>query len=478
MINPFRRDARQMWLRISPRLLPFADAACDDLPLARLLRLSLFQVSVGLVTALLVGTLNRIMIVELGVGAWLVSLMVAVPLLAAPFRALIGFRSDVHRSVLGWRRVPYVWSGTLLQFGGLAIMPFSLILLSGDTHWPAWFGQASAALAFLLVGMGVQTTQTAGLALATDLAAEQARPRVVALMYTMLLVGMFASGIAFGLLLSDFSQLRLIKVVQGAAAVTLILNLIALWKQEPRQPHLTHPSLSRPTFAASWKAFSKRPLTLRFLLALGLGTAAFNMQDIILEPYGAQVLGLSVGETSALTALMAGGALVAFMAAARLLAKGSNANRIAAIGLVLGLWAFAAVMLADPLDSPALFRVGVGLIGFGGGLFSVGTLTTAMGLEESGLTGMALGAWGAVQATCMGGAIAIGGALRDWVSAVATTGLLGEAMNHPSAGYGAVYGLELLLLFGSLVVIGPLVRARSAARTSTVGKFGLAEFPG
>ncbi|MBU3695063.1 MAG: BCD family MFS transporter, partial [Rhodocyclaceae bacterium] len=438
MINPFRRDARQMWLRISPRLLPFADAASADLPLARLLRLSLFQVSVGMVTALLVGTLNRIMIVELGVGAWLVSLMVAVPLLAAPFRALIGFKSDVHRSVLGWRRVPYIWFGTILQFGGLAIMPFALILLSGDTHWPAWFAKVAAALAFLLVGMGVQTTQTAGLALATDLAAEKTRPRVVALMYTMLLVGMVASGIAFGLLLSDFSQVKLVKVVQGAATLTLVLNLFALWKQEPRRPHLTHPALARPGFGESWKTFSANPSTARFLVALGLGTAAFNMQDIVLEPYGAEILGLSVGETSALTALMAGGALVAFMAAARLLARGFNANRIAAAGLVCGLWAFAAVIFADPLDSAALFRVGVALIGFGGGLFSVGTLTTAMSLEESGLTGMALGAWGAVQATCMGGAIAIGGALRDWVSAVATTGVLGEAMNHPSTGYGTV----------------------------------------
>ena len=324
----------------------------------------------------------------------------------------------------------------------------------------------------------MQTTQTAGLALATDLAAEKTRPRVVALMYTMLLVGMVASGIVFGLLLTDFSQVKLIKVVQGAASFTLALNLIALWRQEPRQPHLTHPSLARPGFSESWRAFSANPATLRFLVALGFGTAAFNMQDIVLEPYGAQILGLSVGATSALTALMAGGALVAFMGAARLLAGGMNAHRIAALGLVSGLWAFAAVLFADPLDSPALFRIGVILIGFGGGLFSVGTLTAAMGLEESGLTGMALGAWGAVQATCMGVAIAIGGALRDWVSAIATTGALGEAMNHPSTGYGTVYGLELLLLFGSLVVIGPLVRNRQVPQVSAVGKFGLAEFPG
>ncbi len=106
------------------------------LPLGRLLRLSLFQVTVGMAVVLLIGTLNRVMIVELGVPAWLVALMVSLPLVFAPFRALVGFRSDTHRSVLGWRRVPYLWFGTLLQFGGFAIMPFALLVLSGDTHGP------------------------------------------------------------------------------------------------------------------------------------------------------------------------------------------------------------------------------------------------------------------------------------------------------------------------------------------------------
>ncbi|MHA7838570.1 MAG: PucC family protein, partial [bacterium] len=132
------------WMRLGTGLLPFADAASADLPLGRLLRLSLFQVSVGMTLVLLNGTLNRVMIVELDVPAWLVAAMISLPLLIAPFRVFIGFRSDTHRSALGWRRVPYIWYGTLLQFGGFAIMPFALILLSGDTHGPAWLGHASA----------------------------------------------------------------------------------------------------------------------------------------------------------------------------------------------------------------------------------------------------------------------------------------------------------------------------------------------
>ena len=140
------------WARLGPRFMPFADAATTELPLSRLLRLSLFQVSVGMAAVLLIGTLNRVMIVELGVPAWLVAVMVALPLIAAPFRAIVGFRSDTHRSMLGWRRVPYLWMGTMLQFGGLAIMPFALIVLSGDTTAPPFLGRAAAALAFLLVG--------------------------------------------------------------------------------------------------------------------------------------------------------------------------------------------------------------------------------------------------------------------------------------------------------------------------------------
>ena len=116
------------------------------------------------------------MIVELGVPAWLVAVMISLPLVFAPFRALVGFRSDTHRSVLGWRRVPYIWMGTLIQFGGLAIMPFALIVLSGDTNGPIIFGQIGAALSFLLVGAGLHTTQTVGLALATDLAPPESIP--------------------------------------------------------------------------------------------------------------------------------------------------------------------------------------------------------------------------------------------------------------------------------------------------------------
>ncbi|MEM7571150.1 MAG: MFS transporter, partial [Pseudomonadota bacterium] len=274
-----RTSFAQLWQAVGTRFLPFADAASDDLPLGRLLRLSLFQVAVGMATVLLTGTLNRVMILELGVSSALVAVMVALPFVFAPLRALIGYKSDTHRSLLGWRRVPYIWFGSILQFGGLAIMPFALLLLQSQTLGPDWIGPIAAALAFLMTGVGVHTVQTAGLALANDIAPKASRPRVIALLYVMLLVGMLVSAIAFSLLLEDFSSVRLIQVIQGAAVATMFLNLIALWKQEARQPAVTRPDIKHPSFQEAWTHFRSDYGGARLLVAVALGTIGFSMQD-------------------------------------------------------------------------------------------------------------------------------------------------------------------------------------------------------
>jgi BCD family chlorophyll transporter-like MFS transporter len=83
-----------------------------------------------------------------------------------------------------------------------------------------------------------------------------------------------------------------------------------------------------------------------------------------------------------------------------------------------------------------------------------------------------------VQATAAGTAIALGGIMRDLVSGLATDGLLGPALNMPSTGYSFVYHVEVALLFGTLVAIGPLVRYVPEHRQRSSSKFGLAEFPG
>ncbi|MEZ5790956.1 MAG: BCD family MFS transporter [Nitratireductor sp.] len=469
------------WQTVGTRYLPFADAATADLPLSRLMRLSMFQWSIGMAAVLLTGTLNRVMIVELGVPTSLVALVVAIPVLAAPLRALIGYRSDTYKSVLGWRRVPYIWLGTMLQFGGLAIMPFALLLLESQTVGPQWAGPVGACLAFLLTGLGMHMAQTAGLALATDLAAEETRPRVVALMYVMLLVGMLVAALAFSWLLADFSALRLIQVVQGSAALTVIINVICLWKQEPRNAVATRADRDVPSFREALALYRSDKGTTRLLTAVALGSAGFAMQDVLLEPYGGEVLHLSVSQTTMLTAIWSCGTLLGFAHAGRALGKGRDMYRLAASGLLVGIVGFSAIVFADPLQSANLFRAGTALIGFGAGLFAVCTMLAAMALAERSDHGLAIGAWGAVQATSIGIGLAMGGVIRDLVnSAVGSSGH--GALVAPAAGYGIVYHLEIALLFVGLACIGPLVGRQTSYRNangqSGARQFGLAELPG
>jgi BCD family chlorophyll transporter-like MFS transporter len=457
--------------------LPFADAATEQLPLFRLLRLSLFQVSVGMAMVLLYGTLNRVMVVELGVSAWLVSLMVALPLVFAPLRALIGHRSDYHHSAFGWRRVPYIALGSGLQYGGFAIMPYSILILSDNANNLVIVGQFFAAVSFLMVGAGMHTVQTAGLALATDLAPEAKRPRVVALLYAMLLLGMVGSALLFGHLLEDFSHKRLVEVVHAAALASILLNLVAAWKQEAIDLKRAVANIPRPPFRETWQAFVRGGRASRLLIVVGLGTAGFSMQEILLEPYGAQVLGLTVSQTTSLTAILAGGTFTAFALAGYLLSRGQDSYRLAAFGAATGVVAFVLVIFAASIGSPLVFRIGTGLIGFGTGLLGVGTLTAAMELAERGHAGLALGAWGAVQATSQGVAIALGGALRDLTTGLALGGAFGPELATTSTGYRLVYMLEVVLLVVALLVLVPLVLRARRDEPHARAQFGLDQMP-
>jgi BCD family chlorophyll transporter-like MFS transporter len=448
------------WAGLGPRFLPFADAATPDLPLSRLLRLSLFQVSVGMALVLLVGTLNRVMIVELSVPASLVAVMISIPVLYAPFRALIGHRSDNHRSPLGWRRVPFIWMGTMIQFGGLAVMPFALLVLSGRgnaAHWPSWIGPAGAGVAFFLVGAGLHTTQTAGLALTTDLAPVESQPKVVGLMYVMLLVGTIVSALVFGALLADFSPGRLIQVIQGSALATLVLNTVALWKQETRRPVRTTAKEDLPSFRDSWRTFIQGANAPRRLVAIGLGTMAFSMQDVLLEPYGGQILRMTVGATTSLTASLALGGLTGFSVASTVLSRGADPFRMAGAGALVGIPAFAMVILAASLESVPVFTAGALLVGFGAGLFGHGTLTATMNSAPKDQAGLALGTWGAVQATAASIAVALGGIMNDAVSALATRGLLGPALVAQKTGYVFVYSVEMVMLAATVFLMAALM---------------------
>ena len=462
-----RAFATRKLAALGPKYLPFADVASDTVPLSQLLRLSLFQVTVGMALVLLVGTLNRVMIVELSVPATLVALMLALPLVFAPFRTLIGFKSDVHVSALGLRRVPYIWKGTLYQFGGFAIMPFALLVLSGygeAVDAPRWIGYGSAALSFLLVGAGVHMVQTVGLALATDLVPEDDQPKVVGLMYVMLLVGMVVSALVFGALLNTYTPGRLIQVIQGCAVTTVVLNMAAMWKQEARnRARAAEMKAAKPMqFSEAWARLVRADGMIRLLVVIGLGTFGFGMADVLLEPYGGQALGLSVASTTKLTALLAFGTLIGFGIASRSLGNGGAPSRFALIGAFVGIPGFASIILSSQGMGTALFLSGTFATGLGAGLFGHATLTAVIRAAPKDRIGLALGAWGAVQATAAGIGVALAGITRDVIMI-----WQGSAGSEAALPYTVVFSVEAVFLILAIAVLAPIARkaTHSAAHT-------------
>jgi BCD family chlorophyll transporter-like MFS transporter len=271
----------------------------------------------------------------------------------------------------------------------------------------------------------------------------------------------------FGVLLENYSPGRLIQVIQGAALTTLVLNLVALWKQEARDRQRKYAPQRDPTFSEAWQSLSASRSTKRALLGLALGTMAFTMEDVLLEPYGGEVLGMTVSATTYLTATLALGSLVGFGFASRALTRGSDANRLSSSGALIGLPAFVAVILAAPMQSTALFIAGTFLIGLGAGLFAHGTLTSAMRSAPKNQIGLALGTWGAVQATAAGVAMALGGVIRDavrWVSPINEAGA--SWVQQPAFAYSVVYGIELVLLLVTVITMWPLaVKSKQATHS-------------
>jgi BCD family chlorophyll transporter-like MFS transporter len=285
---------------------------------------------------------------------------------------------------------------------------------------------------------------------------------VVGLMYVMLLAGTIVSALLFGELLSDFSPGRLVQVIQGSAVVTMILNTIALWKQETRRPARFRAAAAAPeSFRESWMKFIEGGRAVRRLTAIGLGTMAFSMQDVLLEPYGGQVLRMSVGATTSLTASLALGGLVGFCLASNILSRGGDPFKMAGAGALVGIPAFALVILSASFGSVLMFTLGALLVGFGSGLFGHGTLTATMNSAPKEQTGLALGAWGAVQATAAGVAIAVGGIISDAVGALASRGAFGASLSGPTSGYMFVYCVEIVLLACTMVIMATLKRGAS-----------------
>lgn len=438
------------------------------------LRLGLFQLGMGIALAPITGTLNRVLIGDMRIPAVVVASLMAVHYFVSPVRAIFGYKSDQHRAEGRWR-TPYVVLGAVMTYGGLALAPFSLLLLAPNSPLPFALALLACFVIFLAYGVGVNIVETTYLALVSDITPPGDRGRVLAVLWMMLVLGTVLSSIVVGALLQTYSPMLLIQIMQASAVIYVVLTAISLLNKERLRTDGTLISHTddirvRLTLTEQLRALWQQRALRSLFVVLFAGTLALATHDVLLEPYGGQVLGMNVAATTQLTALWGVAMVVGIATAGLILWRGRSAVGLIIGGCVVGALGFLVVILAGGNLSVDVFRGGVMLIGAGRGMFIVGSIALIMALADQAHAGLFLGLWGVTQALAQGVGTVGGGLARDIAQAQTGSVLLG---------YTTVYATSLALLVLTLGLIAALRLGRLVQAGAMRSPWaGLQDLPG
>ena len=392
-------------------------------------RLGLVQTAVGAVVVLTNSTLNRVMVVEIGLAAIVPGLLIGLYYAVEILRPRWGYGSDVSG-----RRTPWI-------VAGVALLGLSGIAASGAVWLMSvhlWLGLALAALAFTGIGIGVGAAGTVVLTLLAVTVAPRRRAAAGAIVFLMMIAGLAVTAGVAGQFLDPFSFPRLLSVSAVVSAIALALTLAGVWGIERAHARPAR-SEARPApflsaFRDVWADREARQLAI-FVFASML---AFNMQDPILEPFAGLVFGLSVGESTTLAAMQHQGVFLGMVLAAVFcsgLRLGSMRGWIVT-GCCLSALSLVALTLTGLAGPGAPLRPVVFALGLGNGLFAatvIGQMMASAGAAGGGREGTRIGFWGAAQAIAFGLGILIGAGSADIARA-----LLPDA----ASAYGTVFVLE------------------------------------
>jgi len=415
---------------------------------SKIFRLGLIQFGIGLTLAPISGTLNRVLITDLNIPAVAVGFLISLHYFISPVRAMVGYRSDKARSEGHWR-TPYVVFGVMLTFGGLVCVPFALIILSGEGMWTFWPALLVTSAIFLAYGAGINIVETVYLALVSDITPPNERGKVISVLWMMLILGTVVSAVIVSALLQDYSHKKLIQVMQSSAIIFILLTVAALWGQERLRPNGTIISdmetvRVRLSLWESIRRLSGERVLQALFVIIFIATMAFATHDVLLEPYGGEVLGMSVSETMGLTGLWGVMTIVGVGSAGGLLWQKRAPATLIALGCAVGILGFGLTSWASQSMEVNAFRLGVSFISMGRGLFLVGSVILVMSLTDVSHAGLFLGIWGIVQAMAQGFGVIGGGLMRDVAER-----LTGDVV----IGYTSVYITSLILLSSVIVLL-------------------------
>jgi len=420
------------------------------------LRLGLLHVAIAVSLVPITGVLNRVMIHELGLLASLVAALIVLPHLLSPIQVVIGQFSDTH-PLLGYRRSPYILAGMLLCIGG-ATLTAPAALMMGERFW---LGLLFALGAFLAWGLGFNLAVVSYLSLASDLSDEHNRSRTIAVMWFMMITAVIATAISTGRALEVYTPERLVQVFAVCGGVALAIGLIGLAGLEPRNQAAG--TDERHTARASIGAVMANSQGRLFFVYLMLLLAAILGQDVLLEPFGAAAFGMSVRETTQLTATWGGATLLALLLQGMLLSRFLSKKGGARLGAAIAAVGFLLIAASGLFALEPLFVPGIAVLGLGTGIATVTNLALMLDMTTPAQVGLFIGAWGVADAAARGIGNLLAGVVRD---------VAGALVGGPVGGYVAVFLIEALMLGAALALLGRLdvaaFRAERAELTTLI----------
>lgn len=432
--------------------------------LLTMFRLGLFQMGLGIMAVLTLGVLNRVMIDELAVPATITAVTIAMHQFVAPARVWFGQLSDA-RTLWGYHRTGYVWIGTLL-FTMVAFLALQIVWQLGGSFqatglsWQTYGWSVLLGLVFVGYGLALSASSTPFAALLVDISEEETRSKLVGIVWSMLTLGIAIGGITSKILLRPLEQEVPLATVQASinglfVIVPLIvcsLAFLATVGVEKRYSYYAQRSqlVDREDSITLGRALriltASRQTGFFFIFLLVLSISLF-MQEPVLEPYGGEVFGLSIGETSLFNTFWGIGTLVGLSTTGLFLLPRIGKRRTIIWGCGTAAVTFLLIVLAGILQNPDFLKLTLFLFGLAAGAATAGAINLMLDLTAAETAGTFIGAWGLAQAIARGLAVVTGGTLLD----------LGKQLfgSNLVPAYGVVFGLQAV---GMILAIALLKR--------------------
>lgn len=420
-------------------------------------QVSLLNLAVALMILPLDSVLNRVMISELQLSATLVALLISLRFITSPLRIVFGRISDAN-PIAGRKRTWYILIGIVLMAIGLILSPHAALAIPRFGLW----GVTAAFLVFGILGLGVNMTTPLYFALVSDRSDEGQRPRIMATMFIILGIGIVIASFAMGRALDPYSETRLFNVFYAVAGFTTVIAIIGLFRLEAKHP----PQPTEPQAAsardANASAGSIRDLllrnreALRFFVYLVLTFIAVEAQEIILEPYAAEVFGMPPSDTTRLTGIFRIGSLI-MLAIGAIIVRRRGIKFSGMGGVLLGVVGLLLILVGGTQRLTGPFMSGVFIFGLGSGALTITNLSMMINMTDENNAGVFQGAWGLAQAVGVGGGTLAGGIIRD----------IGLALfGTQTSGYATVFLFEI----GLLVIAVPLLLQFSLRRFQALNR--------